>query len=54
MASTKKVKPECCGKFIKKHKHCRRCPALLKEECKLETERLIMGEKKAKKKKKKK
>jgi len=46
MGNTKKIKPECCGKFIKKHKHCSRCPALLKEECKLETERLIMGKKK--------
>ena len=54
MGKTKKIKPECCGKYKKKHKHCSRCPVLFKEQCKLETERSIMGKKKEKKKEDKK
>lgn len=50
---TKKTKKSCCGKYLKKGKHCSRCPILIKEKCKeLTTEEV--GSKKKKKKKKKK
>lgn len=50
----KKPKPKCCGKFRKKNKHCSRCPVLVREQCKLDTERSEMGKKKEDKKKAKK
>ncbi len=54
----KKVKKSCCGKYLKKGKHCSKCPVLVKAKCKqLSGESCKVGEgkeKKAKKKKKKK
>ena len=50
----KKTKPKCCGKFRKKNKHCSRCPVLVREQCKLDTERSEMGKKNENKKKAKK
>jgi len=47
--SKTKVKKSCCGKYLKKSKYCSKCPAQIKEACKLKTE-----EKAAKKKGKKK
>jgi len=44
----KKPKPECCGKFRKKDKHCRRCPVIFREQCKLDTKRSEMIKKKKK------
>jgi hypothetical protein len=46
----KKLKKSCCGKYLKKNKQCSKCPALLKETCKLKTKEKI-AKKKAKKKK---
>jgi hypothetical protein len=53
----KKVKKSCCGKYLKKNKHCSKCPLNIKEACKLKTEKKTekkAAKKKAKKKDKKK
>ncbi len=51
----KKVKKSCCGKYLKKGKHCSKCPVLIKAKCKqLSREQAGDGSKKKKKKKKKK
>ncbi len=31
-AKGKKSKKKCCGKFIKKGKHCKHCPVFLKKK----------------------
>ena len=48
-----KPKKKCCGKYLKKGKHCARCPVLLKEKCKKLTKKQQNKKKKNKKKKKK-
>jgi len=30
----KKAKKSCCGKYLKKGKHCSKCPVLIKKKCK--------------------
>ncbi len=51
----KKAKKSCCGKYLKKGKHCSRCPVLIKAKCRqLSEEQGKAGGKKKKKKKKKK
>jgi len=52
--SKKKVKKSCCGKYLKKGRHCSKCPALVKEACKLKTEEKAAAKKAKKKDKKKK
>ena len=45
----KKVKKSCCGKYLKKGKHCSKCPLQIKEACKRKSEKKA-AKKKAKKK----
>ncbi len=35
----KKGKKKCCGKYLKKGKHCSKCPLLIKEKCKKKAEK---------------
>ncbi|MFP7754990.1 hypothetical protein ACLG6S_10120 [Thermodesulfobacteriota bacterium B35] len=51
----KKAKKSCCGKYLKKGKHCSRCPVLIKKKCRQlskEQEKCGTGKKKKRKKKK--
>ena len=53
----KKVKKSCCGKYLKKGKHCSRCPVLIKAKCRelaRAQEKGKAGKKKKKDRKKKK
>lgn len=50
----KKTKKSCCGNYLKKSKHCSRCPILVKEKCKALSKEKAAAKKKNKKKSKKK
>lgn len=50
----KNVKKSCCGKYLKRGKHCSKCPLLIKNKCKLQAEGKGVTKKAKKKDKKKK
>ncbi|HFQ90019.1 MAG TPA: hypothetical protein ENK27_08060 [Desulfobulbus sp.] len=50
----KKPKKSCCGKYLKKGRHCSRCPVLIKAKCRELTREQEKGKAARKKKKKKK
>lgn len=47
---SKKSKKKCCGKFIKKGKHCKHCPVFLKKKKKKDKKKKNKDTKKKKKK----